>query len=322
MCGGQTIFQELKGFLPSKGFYSVSSAPHLPQNYKACDPSYRGACPPGDIALLELDSAVDGISAVPVTRAIPVPVGDTGTIVGYGTTSGTKFDFGVKRKGAVVAASCRGVPGADDESWLCWRYISGARATDCHADSGGPYLASNGAVGGISSGAIGQDPCGSGASVFDTRIRHYTDWLTQTGGYDIKAGACGSGPQVGTPAAPVVQIVNDKYKADGRPSLHNVTVDQGVATLQLAVSGSGPHFYNVTAMSLSVRRVGASETPDNRCEPQIVENFGHCAIDSPEPDGSPSESGFKSLRSPDQEFPFVYQVIATEVMKSPPVGPQ
>ncbi|UPK17583.1 S1 family peptidase [Bradyrhizobium sp. 131] len=302
-----------KVFLQPTGFHDVKSPGHLAPEFKPCAKDQVGACPQGDIALLELTQPVQGIRTAPITRANQVPPGDTGTIVGFGTTSSSRADFGIKRRGAVTAGICNGnVPGADDLGWLCWKYLSGRNATTCFADSGGPYIASNGAVAAVSTGDISKDACSNGALVFDTRLIKYLKWLDQAAP-DARSGTCGDGPQAGDSTAPTTQLVNENYRPDGAPYAHAFNVDAGASSLHVSVGGSGPLFYNVQATSLSLINPVNKDHPDQRCKAEVIGNLAHCDVEAPEPGEWQLVVSFKA-KNPAAEMPFVYQVVASEYM--------
>lgn len=318
-CVADQKAQAWKVFFQSTGFYDVKMPASLSPEYKACPKDYVGACPQGDVSLLELANPVQGIKSLPIARTYPVPPGDTGTIVGFGTTASSRADFGIKRRGAVTVGVCKGnVRGADDQGWLCWKFLSGHNATTCFADSGGPYVASNGAVAAVSTGDVSAIACSSGALVFDTRLSKYVSWLDQTAS-DIKGGPCGDGPQAGESSAPTTQLVIENYKPDGTPYSHALNIDAGVSSLHVSVGGTGPHFYSVQSMSLSLVSPASSDGPDQRCRAEIVENLAHCVVEAPQPGEWHLVVSFKT-QTPTAEMPFVYQVVASEYLNKKPEG--
>ncbi|OPY99277.1 hypothetical protein A5906_26515 [Bradyrhizobium sacchari] len=309
-CVAQQNAETFKIFFHSAGFFDVKNPPLLAPEYKPCANDEVTACPRADVALLELVHPIVGIKPLPITRNNPVPPGDTGTIVGFGTTSSSRADFGIKRRGAVTAGTCKGsVVGADDQGWLCWKFLSGKNATNCSADSGGPYVASNGAAAGVTSGDLSKVACTSGALVFDTRLTNHSSWFNKTAS-DIKSAACGEGPQAGEPSAPSTQLVIDNYKPDGAPYSHTFTVDEGVSSLNVSAAGTGAHFYNVH-MSLSLGSPTKQDQPDQRCKPDIVGNLAYCAVESPEPGQWQIVVSFNTS-DPSAEMPFIYQIVASE----------
>lgn len=311
---------ELRVFFPSNGIVSVKSFTRHTE-YKDC-PGGPGICSAADIALVELGAPMSGLQALPVTRNNPVPVGDIGTIVGYGASGGQRSDFGVKRRGAVSAGQCNfSIPGQGDQDWICWTFLN--EATTCFGDSGGPYLASNGAVGGVTSGGLGPAGkeiayCAAGSRAFDTRVRRYIDWLDRAGYNELRSGSCGAGPQAGASGARIVQRVNETYSPDGTEIAHEIVVPTGTGTLQIAVNGSGPQFAGSaqTVLKAFAPGVDLGSPPDARCRTDSVGNFAFCSVNSPEAGAWQVVVAFE-ISNPGLHAPFIYQLIGTAVRQFP-----
>jgi hypothetical protein len=151
---------EFQVFLPHAGMFPVTSI--------ALHPSFD--FPAADVAVLKLGAAVVGVAPTAIeATAAPAP-GTPGIIVGYGRSGDPLFDYGLKRAGKVMTASCSSIPppGSDTTS-VCWDFLSpqgppGSNSNTCNADSGGPLFVDTGAgprVAGITSGGSSSScaPC-------------------------------------------------------------------------------------------------------------------------------------------------------------------
>jgi Trypsin len=309
-CGVKQDAPNLRIFFQHLGFMKVASFRPYP-GFKTKCPTGQDICSPGDIALVELASAVNGISSLPITRTQPVPIGDVGTIIGFGFSQGSKKDYGIKRRGGVSTQHCTNFLAGGDSSWLCWKYLDGSSSDTCGGDSGGPYLASNGAVGGATSTGS-QALCNPTDVAFDTRVQAYADWLSSTVGPELGAGNCGSSPQAGTPSAPSSQVVNQTYRPDGTKITHTTSIGADVSILKVALSGTGQHFNAVSDVSLSARKPGQMTLTDVRCNAARIGNFAFCEIASPEPGDWTIVVSLRT-ENPDSEAPFLYQLVVTTV---------
>jgi len=113
----------------------VSVTPH--PNYTS------GGFPEFDIAVVKLATPVTGIQPTAINLVGSPPAGSVGLIAGFGQTSGNGGDYGIKRAGQVVTASCNGlVGGFGDAELVCWSFsnpvgLPGDDSNTCNADSGG-----------------------------------------------------------------------------------------------------------------------------------------------------------------------------------------
>ena len=95
-----------------------------------------------DLAMLTLARPVEGISPIRVnTRAKATPLfGFKGTIVGFGRTGGSRYDFGIKREGSIKTKRCPAT--YVNSKVFCWSFDADVRSdasasNTCFGDSGG-----------------------------------------------------------------------------------------------------------------------------------------------------------------------------------------
>jgi len=151
-----------------------------------------------DLAIARLDRPVTGIRPVGVLRDGPLPVGSTGTVVGFGRTEATAADQAIKRSGSVVTGPC---PGTEGDPVICWSVDEppgpdGGNAGLCFNDSGGPLLVDtpNGPVVAGVSLAISSSSCLAPSTSLDADISARVDWIDQTAGKDLGVASCGTLP--------------------------------------------------------------------------------------------------------------------------------
>jgi hypothetical protein len=182
----------LEVYLQHAGIFDVSSVD--------IHPSYDYTTS-SDIAVLTL--------ATPVTRVVPSrlnttqspPHGTPGTIVGFGRTTQTKGDRGIKRTGAIETAACS--PSISEPAHVCWRFEKpigppGVDSSSCNGDSGGPLFMDLGdgvVVAGVGSGLtveiLTPDLCAAPNSSHDSNVFENTAFIEGIGGNDLLQTECG-----------------------------------------------------------------------------------------------------------------------------------
>lgn len=296
----------------SAGAIKVKSVERRHPLFKEC--SGDSICSVADIALVELAEPVNGIRTSPITRTTEVPLGDSGTIVGFGISRGGRQDFGIKRRGSVKAATCTtAIGGAMDDAWLCWEYSSRASSNTCSGDSGGPLFASNQALGGVTSTGMKAN-CSLGDRAFDTRISKYKDWIIQQAPSEISSRVCGPGAQAGERDAPMVMVVNDSYRPDGHTISHRIKVPANTKRLTLSLQAVGIDFRNIAELKIEAKRASEALATPQLCKGAATMNFSTCVIESP---AQGDWDALVSVRAKNitTESAFVYQVVATMFMR-------
>ena len=168
----------------------------------------------GDVALLTLESAVEGIVPARInTLATPVQ-GTPGTIVGFGTSSGGARDAGIKRRGAVEISTCAASSDPVTEpAHVCWEFKDplgdpGTNSNTCMGDSGGPLfveVAGVAVVAGVTSGGDAFDCLPDDVS-FDANIFENHEFLEAAAGDDLGRIRCGAESHIGEAQTSMVSV--------------------------------------------------------------------------------------------------------------------
>ena len=218
-------------FLQNAGFFSVASI--------ALHPDFN--FPVGDVAVLKLGTAVNGIrpSALNTTAAPTVSL--AGTIVGFGRTGGVRQDYGIKRIGGVTTATCK--DGVSDTTSVCWDFTNplgppGTNSDTCNGDSGGPLFIDFGAgprIAGVTSGGSA-DTCLPTDASFDANVFFYRSWIQEQAGTDLGSTACGALPQVGDAGTDVVSFTGQLTAANPQTT-NSFQVSAGTLVLRVTMNG-------------------------------------------------------------------------------------
>ena len=214
-----------------------------------------------DIALLELETAVSGIT--PVARGTASPaVGSTVRLLGWGqVTSPFGGDAGSRYlkqldTPVLTRTTCSGT-GAGD---LCFKGTT--TATACKGDSGGPALSNGVLVGATSRSGRSANYCGE--DVIYTDVTYYKTWIDQY--------VNGTTPPAGT----VVHNVNlPSIAANNWSSMYTVTIPAGTTSLVVNISGG------TGDADLYVRAGAAPTTSAYTCRPYLGGNTETCTINNP-----------------------------------------
>lgn len=183
-------------FLQHSGIHSVTAIDVHPDYDFAVE---------ADVAVVTLGAATSGVPPVPLNASGTPAFGTSGTIVGFGITSGSSDDSGLLREGLVTTDSCSGLVPAP--AHVCWTFQApvgppGQDSNTCSGDSGGPLFVDFGAgpvVAGITSGGISSSCLATDRS-FDANVYQYGSFITGIGGADLANTTCGPHSQVGEPA--------------------------------------------------------------------------------------------------------------------------
>src|SRR5262249_59437746 len=102
-------------------------------------PQYSSPASSGDVAIIKLATPVSGITPARLATAEHTAPGTSGTVVGFGRTSGNTFPtgLGIKRVAPVVTVRCPDyIPGAH----ICGNAFQTTDGGGCQGDSGGPLF--------------------------------------------------------------------------------------------------------------------------------------------------------------------------------------
>jgi len=167
---------DLQVYLQNGGIHQVSAV--------SVHPSFKFGVA-SDVAVLTLAAPVQGIPPMAINSTATPPIGTPGIIAGFGVTSATAEDFGVKRTGNIVTANCADAnaePPIPQPANICWEYLGNSEGTDsniCFGDSGGPLFIDQGfkrVVAGVSSGVF--DNCQANSFSFDTNVYQNRGYIT------------------------------------------------------------------------------------------------------------------------------------------------
>jgi len=267
-------------FLAQGGIFEVTSV--------TIDPTYDFSMG-GDVAVLRLGAAMDGVPPFPINTTMRPPFGTSGTIVGFGRTGGnptTNVDFGVKRWGRMVTAACDHVP---DAANLCWPFTRpvGPVAEDsntCQGDSGGPMFVDLGAgpvLAGVTSGGLPDDCLAApDGESFDTDVFVHREFVRSVAGSDLDHRACGSLPQVGTAGA-TGYAFEGTLDALNTAQRYTFEVPAGTARLRVGLNQQAESRSGTNDFDLYVR-AGAPPTRDvYDCRDFRARPFAFCEFDAP-----------------------------------------
>lgn len=271
---------DLVVYLAHGGVYAVAAV--------AIDPAYEFATG-GDVAVLRLTTAVDGIAPTPINTVMRPSFGTDGTIVGFGRSGGNpslNVDFGVKRWGRMTTAPCDHVP---DAANVCWPFKAplgrvGEDSNTCQGDSGGPMFVDFGAgpvVAGLTSGGLPNDclvaPDGES---FDTDVFVHREFIRSVAGDDIERPTCGTLPQVGTAGA-TASTFEDWMDAAANAGRYEFTIPAGTARLRVSLNHQAESRLGDNDFDLYVR-AGEPPTRDAyMCRDFGASPFGFCEFDAP-----------------------------------------
>ncbi len=258
-------------FLQHAGFFAVESV--------AIRTDF--AFPVADVAVLRLALPVAGVAPTALPAGAP-PFGTPGTIVGFGRAGGTSQDYGLKRFGEVVTASCTG-PISNTTS-VCWDFASpvgapGADSNTCNADSGGPLLVDLGsgeAVAGVTSGGSSSS-CLALDHSYDANVFHYAGWIQGQAGADLANARCGGLAQVGEPGARVLGF-SGSVSGPSPEDRHTVEVPAGATLLRVSMNASEAGHND---FDLYVRAGSPPTTSSFDCAAAGANQWGFCEFDAP-----------------------------------------
>ncbi len=173
-----------------------------------------------DVAVVTLDTAIDGIPPTPINASMDPPFGTSAEIAGYGITSGNNDDSGLLREGGVSIATCAvSADPVPEPAHVCWVFSSpvgdpGVDSNTCSGDSGGPLFADLGGgevVIGITSGGDSTNCLPSDVS-FDTNVFQNAAFIQGIGGADLLNTTCGTISQVDEVATEILALSTSRLE--------------------------------------------------------------------------------------------------------------
>jgi hypothetical protein len=267
---------ELFVYLPNAGIFSVAGF--------AQHPSYN--FPAGDVAVLKLATAVEGVRPAGIETSAAVPFGTPGVIVGYGRTGDPLFDYGLKRSGNVTTAACSTIPSpGSDTTSVCWNFVApkgspGSNSNTCNADSGGPLYVDLGfgaRVAGVTSGGSAGS-CQPTDHSYDASVYTYRSFIQIEGGPDLDNTTCGSGPQVGDPGVTVTTI--DGALSSAAPDdRETFSVPNGTTRLRVAMNAID----DSSDFDMYVKAGSLPTTTNADCIKEGSNQYAVCEFNNPTP---------------------------------------
>jgi hypothetical protein len=262
-------------YLPNAGVFPVASI--------ALHPSYN--YPAADVGVLKLATPVTGVGPTAIETDSAPPFGTPGVLVGYGRSGDPLFDYGLKRSGDVVTASCTTIPApGSNTTSVCWDFTApigppGSNSNTCNADSGGPLLVDLGPgrrVAGTTSGGSSAS-CNPTDHSYDANVFTYRSFIQAQGGADLANTSCGGGPQVGDPGTTVVAL--DGSLSNANPDgTHTFSVPNGTTKLRVAMNAVDD---GASDFDLYVKEGSAPTTTTYDCGRFGPNQYGVCEFTPP-----------------------------------------
>ena len=270
--------------------------------------------PNADVAILRLRSAVPGIQPMELNLGEEPRAGIIGTIIGYGRSGGTNYDYGIKRIGSVRLRPCTGI-GYNDIDLLCWEYsalsnVPGADSNTCDADSGGPMLWESApnrwVIAGVTSGGSRAD-CLAGDVSYDVSVSAHGEWIASVVGADLGLGA-NLPPAVGDPGT--VVLADDGWlEASDTAVTWDLSVTDDVREIHVAFNGEDDGQYTHD-FDLEVTFLADDSDSNLRCRATGSSQFGSCRFEHP-------RAGLWKVSLLRKSGWGLFQVIATKFLNEP-----
>ena len=258
-------------FFQHAGFFAVTSV--------ALHPDFN--FPVGDVAVLKLATAINGIRPTPINTTAAPTTGLEGAIVGFGRSGGSSQDYGIKRVGAVTTAACKNdVSGTTS---VCWDFNAplgtpGTNSNTCNGDSGGPLFIDFGAgprIAGVTSGGNVND-CLPNDNSFDANIFFYRAWIQGQAGADLNNTSCGSLPQVDDTNTNVFAFTG-QLSAAMPSATYSFDVLPGTSVLRVSMNGID----NGSDFDLFVKAGSPASSSSFDCRQNGPGQFAFCEFQLP-----------------------------------------
>lgn len=217
------------------GFFAVKEVRWQKEQYKF---------PYFDLAMLTLARSVEGIAPMAINTTIRPLNKSIATVVGFGRTGGSRFDYGVKREGSVRTEACP----ASYANWklLCWTFDAdvksrSSRSNTCNGDSGGGVFMRDrdgrrviDKVFGVVSG--GRDKgCAKDDVSYNVDVFEYREWITAAGEGRLSSRMCGD-PNSGRRKAMTKRFLH-RFSGAEVELVRTLDIPRGVGTLHVSMNG-------------------------------------------------------------------------------------
>ena len=243
--------------------------------------------PNADVAVLCLEMPVRSIRPMDLSLDKEPPINTKAAILGFGSSSGSRQDYGIKRIGSVVLSKC---PDAkhDDRDLHCWKYdalsnLPGADSNICNRDSGGPILwevsPNRWLVVGVAIGNTRLD-CLPGDVGYDLSVFAHRAWIK--GVVDTDLGNAADVPPSVSDEVTDVRGQEGTLTASNRRVSWQFPVTNDAREVRIAFNGEDDGRYSRN-FDLEVSLVAADGVREPLCRVSERSQFGACLFDEPRP---------------------------------------
>lgn len=256
-------------FFPNAGLFEVAAIATDPDVTRRAEGGV-GPLMTRDVAVMTLAEEVTGIAPVGV-RVETAPLGQ-GWAVGFGRTSFTTNDYGIKRFGPVDVTPCA----APEQPGLhvCWT----GSAMSCQGDSGGPVMSEGPGgleVTGVSSYAYGA--CDTRSIYVDVAASR--EFIAAAAGSDLGV-ASDRLPLIGDPSIRILSAGGDIVSQESKT--FDLEVTPGTAVVRLATNGLGPLTTGKPNLELRAG-IAPVDTASAACASTSLGSNEFCELRDPEP---------------------------------------
>jgi V8-like Glu-specific endopeptidase len=268
-------------FFQDLGFFKITAIAWEPDKYRF---------PYFDLAMLTLETPAEGIEPMPINMSVKPLNNFVATIVGFGRTGGTNYDYGIKREGTVKFSACPA--NLAKSRVLCWRYDADARSNrsaqnTCHADSGGgifirdddgPHRVEK--LFGVVSGGTDNEYCKHKDLAYNVDVYEYRDWIKAAGEGRLTASVCGVPLSQKASRAPLPLKV--RLSSSHVSERFSLQIPEGTGELRFSMNaeddstGKNEFAFSASAPGASGQHVACADEGSGR-------QFAFCSIKKPIP---------------------------------------
>ena len=241
-----------------------------------------------DLAMLTLEKPVEGIAPMPINRSVKPLNNYPATIVGFGRTGGSHYDYGIKREGSVRTGTCP--PDLAAKRVLCWKFDADLIWQDsaqntCNADSGGGVFMNDvegrrnvEKVYGVVSGGLNGN-CVKHDLSYNVDVSQYRDWIEVAGENRLASAMCGTA--LWSNHEPLRKVLS--LSATAPETQFAVDVPVGAAALRVSMNveddGNGKNEFAFAVFEGPVY----PNSPDMCRQDGSGRQFASCLVDRPQP---------------------------------------